>query len=305
MIHKRHRLRLKKQVIIAVPVAFLITTVITLLIAFSSQTFTSEIKATQVMDALASEEINENYTNKYITDFNNQLEIRKKDNTVIFYAEQFKINIDKALELVHNYTNNYTAEDYNQNYVIGPDFIKEREGSFPSEEAGIAFFIKDLYVWPQNYGCTIEEIRTSSEIDIDRNIVDGKIYLDNGLTYEQYMGKLADMYGLDKTLTLAVSYHETGVLTSGLFTLSNNVGGQRGMNGWMSFTTLEAGMLTHVLSVRSIVKMYNIDMNSETAINELSSVYVNGIYGNVAYDWVNKVSYFMQSIENQDLFLTE
>ena len=267
--------------------------------------FSNEVVPIEVNDSLAVEEENDNYTNKYIENLSSQLEIRKKDNTVIYYANQFKLNINKTLELVHTYTNNYTAEDYNKNFVIGPDFIKQREGSFPSEEAGIAFFVKDLYSWPQNYGLQINEIRTTEVADTSRNIVENKIYLDNGLTYEQYMGKLADMYGIDKALAVAISYHETGNLTSGLFTQSNNCGGQRSYYGWMSYTTLEAGMLSHVLSIRSIAKQYNIDMKSEGAIAQFSSVYVKGSYGDPAWDWVNKVNGYIQNINSRDLFLKE
>ena len=98
-------------------------------------------------------------------------------------------------------------------------------------------------------------------VDQQNNIVEGKVYLSNGLTYEQYLGKICDEFNIDKELVLAISYLETGYLKSGLFTYSNNVGGQRGYNGWLKYPTLEAGIIGHVISVKAILDNYNIKVS--------------------------------------------
>ena len=81
----------------------------------------------------------------------------------------------------------------------------------------------------------------------------------------------------------------------------NNVGGMKGYDGWMEFTTLEAGAIAHVVAVKSIADAYQIDLNSETAISELSSVYVNGFYGKPDAHWTEKVSTIFNNINDEDL----
>ena len=49
------------------------------------------------------------------------------------------------------------------------------------------------------------------------------------------------MYGVNKTLALAIVYEESGIMTSSLFRNSNNMGGLRGGSGWLKFPSLEAG----------------------------------------------------------------
>ena len=89
--------------------------------------------------------------------------------------------------------------------------------------------------------------------------------MDNGLTFEQYVGKISDLYEIDKAFVLAIINLESGYQSSYLFTNMNNVGGHRGLGGtWKSYTTLEAGVLAHVLSVKNIADKNNIDAKEMT-----------------------------------------
>ena len=302
----KQKLHLKKQFAIGLPITFVIVVfVIGLVIFNNSKKFTNEVKSNnqRINNSLIIED--ENYIkseNKYINLFAKNLEMRKRDNTIIYYAQKFRLDVDKTLELAYTLTDGYQSEDYNTNYIIAPDNLKKSIKAFTNEEAGIAYFVRDLYRYPERYGFTIEEIRLSETPEVEKKVIDGTVYLDNGLTYEQYLGRLCDLYGIDKSIALAISYHETGVLTSGLFNYSNNVGGQRGYAGWMSYTTLEAGILGYVISLRSIIDQNGIDLTNPNGIYELSSIYVNGHKGNPSAHWASKVTYFRDKINTQDLF---
>lgn len=302
MIGTTRKYHLRKEVYYVVPIALLIATFLSLLIINNKRMESTNISQQEVESSLAIEEIQEvPFINEYFDNMNSRLLNRQRDNTVKYYASKFKLNLNETLKLVHEYTKDYTDEEYLQNFVIGPQSVKDKMGSLGSEEAGIIYFVRDLYRWPEKYGKTIEEMRLSEECTIDRNIVDGKIILNNGLTYEQFVSRMSNVFGLNPKLVLAISYLETGYLKSGLFVYNNNVGGMKGYDGWMEFTTLEAGAIAHVVAVKSIADAYQIDLNSETAISELSSVYVNGFYGKPDAHWTEKVSTIFNNINDEDL----
>ncbi|MGN1337204.1 MAG: hypothetical protein ACI4WW_01880 [Candidatus Coprovivens sp.] len=306
MIGQRKKLRLRKEVYYVIPIAMLLATFLTLLVINSKRMELHEVEASPVeSNTTVATSINSKVLDRLINNYNNHIYIRQRDNTIIYYASKFKLDINKTLELAHNYTNYYHDENYLQTFVIGPDKVKQRMGSFQTEEAGIIYFVKDLYSWPQTYGLEINEIRTSEEPDISRTYKDGKILLENGLTYEQFVAKISNDFGLNPKLVLAISYLETGYLQSGLFVYNNNVGGMRGYDGWMEFTTLEAGAIAHVVAVKAIIDRYGIDMNSDNAISELSSIYVNGYEGQPDAHWTEKVTIIFNNINEEDLLIKQ
>ncbi|MDE5889299.1 MAG: hypothetical protein K2H20_04695, partial [Bacilli bacterium] len=207
------------------------------------------------------------------------------------------------LEIAHRLTNNYEEEQYQKTNVIAPSKLREKIGSFNSFEAGVVYYIRDLYRYPEKYGSSIAEMRLDETPTINSTINESTIYMDNGLTFAQYLGKICDLYGMDKALTLAIVYEESGIMTSGLFKYNNNIGGLRGYAGWMSFTTLEAGIIAHVISVKAIIDNYNIDMNDPNAVYTLSAIYVHGNPGaGISESWSGKVLHFKEKIEQEDLF---
>lgn len=298
---KRKHRRLRKQVIMCIPIILLIITLSTILIIKKNKNLNGEANVLKSQTASATT-LEGTQTSSYVESINNLVYNRKRNNTVIYYAQKFKLNVDKTLELVRNFTNDYTSELYLKNFIIGPVSIQTTKEPFASEEAGIAYFIRDLYRYPQKYGTSIEEIRASDETSIERMVVDGKIYVDNGMTYEQYLGKICDLFAIDKNIVLAISYMETGYLKSNLFNYKNNVGGHRGSSGWLSYPTLEAGIIAHALTVKAITDNYNIDSTSENAISELSSIYVNGHPDNPDEHWTSKVTLISNQIKEKDLF---
>lgn len=308
MKNKRHKLRLRKQVLISLPVVLLLLIGTLGFIINKNKTFASEI-VTNNQQAANQAETDDNSFKlsdlEYIQNFNKMVEKRKMDNTIIYYAENFKLDINKTLEIAHNLTNNYEDPTYKETNVIAPSSLAKKIGFFNSFEAGVVYFVRDLYRYPERYGSSISEMRLDETPTTTRTIKNGQIYMDNGLTFEQYLGKICDLYGIDKSITLAIVHEETGIMTSGLFKNSNNIGGLKGYGGWMSFTTLEAGIIAHVISIKAITDNYNIDMSSEDAIAKLSGVYVKGNPNAYSESWTNKVNYFREKINKQDLFTYE
>lgn len=303
MKNKKTKLRLRKQIIICLPIAMIIT-IFTIGMIIKNKSFAIEVEKN---NNIATENILSDGRNlseiKYIVEFNKLIEKRQKDNTIIYYAGNFKLNVNKALEIAHKLTNNYEDEIYLNTNVIAPASYREKIGSFDSFEAGVVYFIRDLYRYPEKYGSSISEMRLDETATINSTVDNDIIYMDNGLTFAQYLGKICDLYGLDKSLTLAIVYEESGIMKSGLFKYNNNIGGMRGYAGWMSFTTLEAGIIAHVLSVKAIIDNYGIDMNDPTAVYTLSAIYVHGNPGaGISESWSGKVLHFKEKIDQEDLF---
>lgn len=302
---KRHKLRLRKQVIMCIPIAIILTITVIGIIINKNNVFKSVVDTKK---EIATEKfINDNDSksfseSEFVVSLNKMIEKRQKDNTIIYYAQTFKLNIEKTLEIAYKLTDTYENEAYKKHNVIATSKWQKKIGSFNSFEAGVIYFVRDLYRYPERYGATIEEIRTSEEPTLKKVSKDGNIYMDNGQTFEQYLGRIADLFGIEKSVVLAISYQEAGIKTSNLFRNSNNIGGHRGYSGWMKFTTLEAGVISHVLSIKSLTDKNNIDLSSPTGISSLSGIYVNGNMSKPAASWTEKVTIFVNKINQKDLF---
>lgn len=307
MTKKRHKLRLRKQVIMCIPVLIFIITVAVFVAIDRENIFAvrssgiAKIVTTKISAPKTIDDVVKLSERPFFVNLNNLTEIRQKDNTVIYYAQKFKLNVKKVLELAHTYTNNFEDQTFNQTYVIAPENDKNSMGPFSCFEAGVIYFVRDIYRNPEKYGSTLAEIRVSDDVDTQRIMVDNIINID-GLTIYQYLGKISEMFGVEKSLALAISFHETGILKSNLFVNSNNLGGQKGYDGWMKFPTLEAGIIAYVLSLKNIITTYEVDMTDPNAIYLLSGPYVNGTKTKYSEHWAEKVTYFKNKIEEQDLF---
>ena len=305
----KNRLRLRKQVIYLLPVVILLTLLsLTLIISnhkLTNKVVNQENLATNKIDDLAANSNFQLSDLKYIQEFYKFVEERQKDNTVIYYASIFKLDIDKTLQIAYKYTNNFEDEEFNKNFVIGPKSIKKSKGSFPSFEAGVAYFVRDLYRYPERYGSSIYEIRLDESPTIKTKDKKGNLIMDNGLTFEQYVGHICNLFEVDPAFTLAIINLESGYQSSYLFTNKNNVGGHRGIGGtWKSYTTLEAGVLAHVLSVKNIADKNNIDAKEMTdeEIYAFSGTYVTGSAAKPSSSWTGKVTKIKENISKKDLF---
>ena len=308
MNERRHKLRLRKQVIYSIPV-FIVVVILSLTLIMRNIGITNEVIKKEILSAFKINDEPENTFKlsdlKYIKEFTNYIEKRQKDNTIIYYAQLHKLNIDKTLEIAYEYTDTYSDEEFNKNFVIGPDKVKEKAGTFNSFEAGVVYYVRDLYRYPEKYGSTISEMRLDETPTLKEVAADGEIYMDNGLTYEQYMGRICDLFEVDKEFVLAIARLESGNGSSYLFKAKNNIGGHRGLGGtWKTYTTLEAGIISHVLTVKTIAKNSGVDVKDVTdeEIAIISGKYVNGSVDNPSSSWTEKVTNLKRNIESGDLF---
>ncbi len=310
MEEKKTKLRLKKQVIYLLPIVIFLSILSITLIIKESNVLTHEVSNQQNLSTQIIEdvEVNNNFKLtdlKYIQEFEKIFEKAKKDNTVRYYANIFKLDVDKTLELAHKYTNNYEDPEFNKTFVIGPSKVKKNKKGFLNFEAGVAYFVRDLYRYPERYGSSIYQIRLDETPTIKQKNKNGKLIMDNGLTFEQYVGYLCNLYGIDPAFTLAIINLESGYQSSYLFTNKNNVGGHRGIGGtWKSYTTLEAGVLAHVLSVKNIADQNKIDSKEMTneEIYAFSGTYVTGSAKKPSSSWTGKVTKIKENISKKDLF---
>ena len=308
MKEKRPKLRLRKQVIYTFPVLVMLLILGTVLLINKSSIFSNEVSKT---NTLATNELNDKETFNlenitYIKSLNEYITKRQMDNTIIYYAQLHKLDVDKTLEIAYKYTNNYKDAEYNKTFVIGPKKVKQKADSFKNYEAGIVYFTRDLYRYPEKYGSSIYEIRLDETPTTKKVSKDGNIYMDNGLTYEQYVGKICDLFEVDKSFVLAIARLESGNESSYLFTNKNNIGGHRGLGGtWKSYTTLEAGIISHVLTVKSIATSSGVDIKEVTneEISIISGKYVNGSVSKPSSSWTGKVTNLKEKIESKDLFI--
>lgn len=311
---KRTKLRLRKQVLISFPIAIVLSVLAVYYIVSQNTLYAQEVEkgntlsnniiSTPGVQGEKKESILSN--NKYINKYREISKKNEKDNMIASYARLYNLNVDKAVEIARKLTDDYSDETYNKTYIITTSTYKPVTGEITSYEAGIIFYIKDLFTYPERYGSSIAEMRVTEIPQTNRKYNEnGDIIMQNGMTFEQYVGKISDLFGVDKSTSLAISYHEAGVKTSNIFQNKNNIGGHKGLNGWKAFMTLEAGIIGHVLAIRNISEKHGVDISTPEGLNAFSSVYVNGYLGAPNAHWYEKVSYFKNLIDSKDLFSNE
>ena len=303
------RMKLRKQFVFAIPI-FLIITIISLAIVLTNRRSYSatvakpdEQQAPNIINNVSG--VNLLTDNRYIKNLGNYIDNRQKDNTIKYYASKFNLDTNKVLEIARKITNDYTSEDFLKTNVIGDSKVIDKVGSFNSFEAGVVYFARDIYRHPKRYGTTDEEIIISYDVHTERNIVDKKIMMSNGMTFEQYYGKIADLYNIDKATALAMVYLESGRMKSRLFVNKNNIGGMRSGSTWLSFPTLEAGIIAHVMTIRSISNKHGFDITDPDGVLKFSGVYVNGSTANPSEKWTSDVLNIREKLIEKNVFAIE
>ncbi len=303
----KSKLRLRKSVVISVPIIVVLLIVGSILIINRDKLFAKETEVEKIETAWFNEETSFRLADsEYLKSLNKLIEDRKKDNTIITYAEKYHLNIEKALEIAHNITNNYEDEYFKESNSIAPTAYRNRIGSYDSFEAGAIIFVRDLYIHPERYGTNANEMIISNKVDLVDFTYGKPLYLSNGLTFEQYYGHIADLFGVDKTTALAMAFHESGYPTtgtSGLFLYNNNIGGIKcGTGCWASYPSMEAGIIAHIMTVKSIADGYGLDITTDSGLLAFSGVYVRGNINKPTELWVNRVNYFKNYIDSKDMF---
>ena len=298
------KFKMNKWFIISIPLAIIIAGLVTLLVldtkgSLSRTTTTQKVESFAMLEPSVSDEPGLISQNEYIKSLDTRIKIRKLDYTVVLYANMFKLDPNKTLNLVHNLTNNYQDEEYNTNFIIAPASQKWRYGPYTSYEAGIVEFMRELYNFPGRFGYLASDIRVSDEVTVSDQYINGHIMLTNGQTFEQFLGHICDLYGMDKYLALAISQHESGNMTSYLSRYKNNIGGQLVNGVGVSYPTMEAGIIAEVVLLKNLFDRCGLDKTSTKDLYTFSGMYVHGNLSELSPDWTNKVMFFYnQNVQN-------
>ena len=289
--------KMNKWLIISIPLAIIIAGLVTLLVldtkgSLSRTQTTQKVESFTMLEPATSEEPGLISQNEYIKSLDTRIKIRKLDYTVVLYANMFKLDSTKTLNLVHVLTDNYQNEEYNTNFIIAPASQKWRYGPYSSYEAGIVEFMRELYNFPGRFGLLASDIRVSEAVTVSDQYINGHIMLTNGQTFEQFLGHICDIYGMDKYLALAIIQHESGNMTSYLSKYKNNIGGQLVNGVGVSYPTMEAGIIAEVVLLKNLFDRCGLDKSSTNDLYTFSGMYVHGNLSEPSPDWTNKVMLF-------------
>ncbi len=175
---------------------------------------------------------------------------RAFDECIENYCPYFNLNSQKTIEIARGLTSNYTASL--------SEFVNYTSYEITNEEMAIILFTyrlqaDNLSVSWDVLGVNAEDLFIDQPVHVSR--ADGEaLVLENGDSGSQFMGKVCDILGLDKTYVLPIALLETGRFNSPLCRIKNNFGGLRTPAGWLSFPTPEAGIIAYCLNLKGYEK---------------------------------------------------
>lgn len=198
------------------------------------------------------------------------------------YATYFRFNPEKVIELARKLTDNYTIPFEEINQLTTYDLS--------SPEAASLVFVNQLNRNKfAKFGYSKEDfISDNTVVTLNDNFI-----LSDGLTYNRFLEKIADLLTIDKNYALAISLHESGWLTSDNAQLKNNFAGLLKADGEaMQFPTPEAG----IIAFCCVLDRYE-NLNLQD-LNELSGMYYYGDRTQIREHWKEEVSWFYKEISN-------
>lgn len=201
------------------------------------------------------------------------------------YAKYYHLDGNKVIAIAKKLTKDYTIDL--------AKFTNTTDDAIGTVESKVMLFVSqlsddDLTVKLKSLGYSKSSLSTNQKIEtIKPNLI-----LSNGQSYSQFMEKVCTMMGIDKVTALAISFHESGRVTSYLARNKNNFGGLIGS----SFPTPEAGIIEYVRFLKWCERTMKQKLGPSTLVNH-SRLYVNGNpSGYPNYEWVNLVSSFIREI---------
>lgn len=244
------------------------------------------------VETLAMTNLEPKIAEDLFADYTQKAKYREYELAIAEYSMYFNLDSEKVFELTRELTNDFSE----------PLTITIGRKSFTATNAeDTAMFItcdvwKDIYNTRQadkKYNLKKEEYIVSEEITHFEYNYEGKVIVrDDGLTFEQLLGKASYAIGKSPARALAISDHESGYRNSYQMQRLNNPGGMKGSgiyvtssNGFIAFPTAGASAIYHAFNLERMENSF-----SYNNLYEFASIYVWGTKTIPADNWYNDVS---------------
>jgi hypothetical protein len=225
-------------------------------------------------------EVSVEHTEELIKLRDEKKRIREYDDLIKEYASYFNLDQELVVDAAR-----YITNDYNDNM----DLFNNN-----SVEGFAISFIYNLYNNNLSYlGYTRENFLISNDM---KHFLDKETELSNGYTFDDFILNVSNAIGTDGNLVLSISNYETGYQSSSQALNSNNFGGLKNSNGYMSFPSPEAGIVYQCITVQNILTNYNIQN-----FKELSGVYVYGNKSMSSELWYDSVQWMYNQISDEQV----
>lgn len=199
------------------------------------------------------------------------IDISEEEKLIKYYADVYCLDYDIVFKIISELTDNFTAESYLNNNVIGASTMKSKYINCNSKELAVLIAVRSIYYTPINYGYKFSDLSTG-------------VQHTSNLSYEAMISKAADVVNVDKYLAYAICRYESN-FNSNLFVNKNNPAGIRFSSEWEYFASKEAGFIELTLELLK----YN--MNGRTTISSIGQLYTPTSDPSNS-SWVNKINYF-------------
>jgi len=210
------------------------------------------------------------------------------DEYLRIYCQYFNFDELKVIALARQLTHNYE--------LSFDTIIDSEHYNLDNPENACMLFVYHLYnkkylsLEKDKYSDYFQSLTISDEIVTLQN----GIYLPDGRTYTEFLNQVCDLLEMDHTYPTAISYTETGRLSSNLAQTQNNFGGLRNKNGFLSYPSPEAGVIAFCTNLKNYER-YNLK-----SIEQLSGVYVHGKRSEKSDTWIKNVRAFQKQISEEE-----
>ena len=213
------------------------------------------------------------------------------------YCEYFNFDSEKVISLALSVTNNY--QDFET--VINNDAYV-----LDNIETNCLIFIYTLkrdklnLNWKE-LGCTLEDFKINKDIRrIPKEHIE-TITLDNGYGFTEYIGKIADLFKIDRCIPLTICFCETGGTPKNSAWENNNFFGMKpkGPTGDFLFNVSpEAGIIS---AIENLARNYNTIKTTKELANQYSSGDKN-ISTEETEGWLNNFTFFYNKIKENEAY---
>lgn len=153
----------------------------------------------------------------------------EEEKYIKLYTDIYGIDYQKVYNKLAEMTNDFTDENYLNQFIIGESKLKGLDVQCESKEMALLIAIRGMYMLPENYGFQSGELMTGLEYESE---------LDN--THQ--IAYVSRVLGIDPALNYAICRAECG-FNSEMFLTMNNPSGIRFDGEWARFPSRTAGFI--------------------------------------------------------------